>query len=257
MTETEYYKKSIDILDNLLEVSIETHFVENTLDWRKLNIYKQFKQAKHIIFCLLSNTEGSKYQNQTGLYVTELILVGSLGRIVTDNYVNIAYLTSKKFTIEEMQICWDYQIELKRSYLFEFINKSGFEDAFAKSEEKKIELRRKLDQLNFSTKGQVFQGNEGKLLSLKEIAEEKGFNKDKFEREFKFFSQFIHTTPFANNLITSNGVSLGFLAVVYDKIVPYYMGIVAETLELLAPNHIRLDEFRIHHTKFREGRWKI
>lgn len=257
MTEAEYYKSTIDILDNLLEVSIETELIENALGWRELNIYKQFKQAKHIIFCLLSNTEESKYQNQTDHYVTELILVGSLGRIVRDNYVNIAYLTSKKFSIEEMQICWDYQIELKRTTLFEFTDKTGFEDAFAKSEEKKTELKGKLDQLSFSFKDQVFCGKYEKLLSLKEIAIEKGFDKNKFYREFQFFSQFVHTTPFANNLTTLNGISKGFLANVYDKIVPYYMGIITETLELLIPNHKRLSEFQDHYIKFREGRWGI
>ncbi len=257
MTENEFYKSTIDILDNLLEESIETELIANQDNWKEQNIYKQFKQAKHIMFCLLSNTEESKYQNKTDYYVTELILVGSLGRIIRDNYVNIAYLTSVKFSIEEMKLCWDYQIEFKKSTLFEFVNKVGYEEAFAKIEVRKSELKAKLDLLTFSTKGQVCKGNDGKLLSLQEIADEKNFNRDKFYKEFELFSQFVHTTPFANFLITPNGIDKGFLAAIYDKIIPYYVGIVAETFELLAPNHRRMEELRNHYSKFLVGRWQI
>ena len=133
------------------------------------------------------------------------------------------------------------------------------ENGIAKSKAKKDELNKQIEKLNINrkVKEKVLAGKEGKLLSVEQIATTKKFYTEKFRSDFDLLSQFVHVTPFASSLITTNGINLGLLSSIYDKIIPFYIGIITETLELLTPNHNRLEEFQNHYSKFRDGRWGI
>jgi hypothetical protein len=71
-----YYDRAVHILDNFLTESLEIYKQTSIpSDWKHIAIWKALKQANHILFCLLSNTEGSKFLNEK--YVLDTVIVGN------------------------------------------------------------------------------------------------------------------------------------------------------------------------------------
>jgi hypothetical protein len=256
LTEQRIYERAVQILDDFYTESrdIIPTIMERT-SWKEDAIFRLFKQSSHILFALLSNTQNSKFKNEN--YVVELIYIGSLGRIIRDIYLKIIYLRTNKFSDEEMKLCCDYQIICQKLNVTKFEAKGGFHDAIMQLEIEKDEVKRQLELISFSTKGQVFQGKEEKLLSLKELADLKNFDKDKFEGEFSFFSQFSHSTAFANNFITSRGVSLSIIAATYHKIVAYYVGTVTEAIDLFIPDHKQIVILKEQYKEIIRVQWTL
>lgn len=254
MTEQRLYDRAIGILDNFYSESIEIlKDISDQNTWKENAILTLFRQASHILFALLSNTEKSKYLNST--YVTELIYIGSLGRIIRDIYVKIIYLKTDRFPDEIMKLCWDYQVLCQKINATKFELTEEFKDEIAGLKKEKDNIKDQLENYEFSTKGQVLQGREEKLLSLQEIANFKGFDKERFENEFVFFSQFSHSTAFANNFITKQGVPFSLIAATYHKIVAYYVGVVTESIALFLPNHEHIEILKEQYNKIIKIQW--
>jgi len=254
MEELEIYNRAIGILDSFHEESEKIiKEIKRPQTWRELTIYNLFRQGSHITFVLLSNSERSKFLNPT--YVTELILIGTLGRIVRDIYVNIIYLKTYQFSEEQMKMCWDFQTLCQKINAIKFESVKEADEARIDAETKKEELKAQIDQITFSTKSDLFRGKTEKLLNLVELAQIKEFDKGKFHNEFVYFSQFAHSTAFANSFIEENGINLALVAITYDKIVAYYVGVVYESLELLFPNHHQLSELQILYKDIVHKRW--
>lgn len=251
MDSQKIYSRAIGILDNFFEESnkgIETLQIEN--NWKSQTIYQLYKQSSHLMFCLLSNSEESKFRND--FYITEMILYGSLGRILRDIYVSIIYLKTEKYTEYEMQLCWNYQITLHKLNIIKYSNDKLSIETF---ELQKLGLKNQLDLLNFNTKQKVFQGREEKLLTIDELAEIKEFDVTLFNDEFKYFSQFSHSTAFANSLTNNGSINLMVIADMYDRIVAYYIGIITESIETLTPNHHQISELNSHYKNIIKAKW--
>lgn len=230
MNEQKFYKDAIKLLDDSFEQA------ENALDqelattnWKERTIYFQFRQSTHILFALLSNSTDSKFKNPN--HVIDIVLIGMLGRLIRDIYVNIIYLRTTVFSEENMKSCWEYQIVCQKLNAIKFENLESNDNRIIQLEIVKSSLKQKLKNIKFSTKGEVFKGKSEKLLSLQELSDIYGFNKDKFHNEFIYFSQFAHSSAFANSFVTDDGVYLGIIAATYDRILAYYTGILAEVFE--------------------------
>lgn len=251
------YNKSIQVLDNFLAESFDNFSTPTptTTSWKLQAVYKLAIQSNHIMFCLLSNSEWSKFISTR--YVTEPVLVGALTRVIRDIYVQIIYLKTEVYSEDEMKWCWDYQVCNKKLKIIEFENQSEVKVEISIVKKQKDELFQKIGNLNFSTKGNVLRGKDEKMLSLQEIADLKGFHKEKFYNEFIFFSQFSHATAFANEMIIENSFDFNLLVAIYDKIVPYYVGLVYEALSLLKPTHSQLPEMLVQYQKIIEERWTV
>lgn len=254
MTEQRIYNRAIEILDNFYEESAKIlKDIPEQITWKDNAILTLFRQSSHILFALLSNTEKSKYLNS--YYVTELIYIGSLGRIIRDIYVKIIYIKTNSFPDEIMKLCWDYQVICQKINVTKFQLTEEFKDEIENLKKEKDNFKDQLEKYHFSTKGQVLQGKEEKLLSLQELANIKGFDKEKFENEFVFFSQFSHSTAFANNFITKKGVPFSLIAATYHKIVAYYVGIVTESIDLFLPNHEHIELLKKQYDKLINVQW--
>ncbi len=156
-----------------------------------------------------------------------------------------------------MKAAWNFQIIYQKLNLTRFEEMENYSENRKQLEEEKESLRRQLNALKFSTEGQVFCGKDEKLLSLQELAVIKKFHKEKFHSEFSFFSQFSHSTAFANHFIKSSGISLSLIAATYDRIVPYFVGIVTESIELLLPGHTELEYLQMRYKEIIANRWNI
>ncbi len=256
MTEQKIYDRAINILDNFLDESlkvIET-IPPNNL-WKEQLIYKLYKQSSHIAFALLSHTDKSKYQSEK--YVSDIILIGALGRIIRDIYVNIIYLKTDKFSEKDMKTVWDFQVLYQKINLTHFEGIKDYTETLKQLEAERDSLKQQIDGITFSTKGQVLMGKDEKLLSLQDLADIKQFHKGKFHTEFAFFSQFSHSTAFANHFIKSNGIPLTIIAATYDRIVAYFVGIVAESIELLLPDHKDLEYLQKQYKDIIANRWNV
>jgi hypothetical protein len=255
MTAQKLYTRAIIILDDEFEQTTNLLNLEITmLTWREKMIYAQLKQSSHILFALLSNSEESKFQNSR--YVSDIILFGTLGRIIRDIYVNIIYLKTSKHSIELMESCWNYQIAKQKLIALSFENIDRNQEAINKIEQEEQNLKSILIDVSFETKPQVLQGKSEKLLNLEELAEVKGFNKKRFHNEFVFFSQFAHSTAFANSFITEKGTYSGLIAAIYDRVVAYYTGIFVETMEIFNPTQEKIDDLkRIYYDEIIGKRW--
>jgi hypothetical protein len=254
MLEQQLYDRAIKILDNFHEESESIiKGIVYRQDWLGNKIYHLFKQGSNITFALLSNSEKSKFQNER--YVTELIYIGALGRIIRDIYVNIIYLKTNKFSVKDMKLCWDFQILCQKINAIKYTVTENDLTELDSLEVQKRELELEIAKINFSTKGELLNGKAEKMLSLKELAEIKGFNKDKFHNEFVYFSQFVHSTAFANSFLTEQGIDFRLVAATYHKIVAYFVGIVTESIELLCPNYPQLDELTKTYKEIIDKRW--
>lgn len=254
MPEQEIYNRTIEILDSFHEESEKViKEIPRPKNWRGLTIYNLFRQSSHIIFTLLSNSEKSKFQNPT--YVIELILIGTLGRIVRDIYVNIIYLKTEQFSEEQMKMCWDFQIISQKINAIKFQSGKEADEAKNALEAERDELKAQINLITFSTKSDMLRGKSERLLGLAELAQVKGFHKEKFHNEFIYFSQFAHSTAFANSFIEENGINLALIALTYDKIVAYFVGVVTESLESLYPNHRQFNELKVMYKDIIDKRW--
>jgi hypothetical protein len=254
MPEEHVYEQAINILDNFHEESEKIiKGINSRKNWREQTVFNLFRQGSHIMFALLSNSEKSKFQNPT--YVVELIYIGALGRIIRDIYVNIIYLKSNKFSEESMKLCWDFQIVCQKLNTIKYAIRKEDSADLNSLEIQKSELEIEINKLRFSTKGQLLEGKAEKLLSLQELADLKGFHKDKFHNEFVYFSQFVHSTAFANNFVTEQGINFGLIAATYHKIVAYFVGVVAESIELLCPEHSQLSELQKSYEDIIHSQW--
>jgi hypothetical protein len=254
MTELEILKKNINLLDNFYETARnDLGQIQQQDSWLTQTILDFFKQSTHITFCLLSNSEGSKFRNEN--YVIDIVLIGTLGRLLRDIYLNIIYLKSTDFSTEDMKACWDFQIICQQFKLVQFEKDEIFDEYRRKLEVEKDALYKKISQLESHSKKKVLDGKYEKLLTLQRLAEIKGFNKDKFENEFGFFSQFSHSTAYANSFIQPDGLRLNIVAIVYDKLLAYFIAIIVESLELLKPDHPDLASLKIAYNEIIKIRW--
>ena len=254
MTENEFYKKSLEILENFLDESrSEIVSIKTPQIWKERLVYFQFNQSINICYALLSNSEGSKFQNDT--YVIELSFIGTIGRLLRDIYVNIIYLKSSIFSESDMQLCWNYQIVAQKLNTIAYDFDTHFEAEISSLKSEKETLKSALKNIPTSTIGKILQGKEDKLLSITDLSSIKGFNVKKFQNEFGYFSQFAHNTAFANNYLTEKGVRLDIIAITYHRIVPYFVGIVYESLELLNPKHPQLLDLKVHYEQIITTRW--
>jgi hypothetical protein len=256
MTETKIYERAVTILDNFYGECLEIiKTIPQREQWKKQAIFTLFRQASNIIFALLSKTEKSKYLNST--YVTELIYIGTLGRIVRDIYVKIIYLRTTSFSDETMRLCWEFQIICQKLNVTKYELNGEFREEFEKLKRKKGQLEEELQKVMFLKKDKFCKEKKKKILSLQELATIKKFDKNKFETEFVFFSQFSHSTAFANSFITEQGVALSLIAATYHKIVAYYVGIVTESIDLFIPNHEQLEQLKIQYEEIIKVQWII
>lgn len=256
MTEREIYDRAINILDNFLGESfrvIET--IPPDSNWKEQLINKLFKQSSHLVFALLSHSDKSKYQSDT--YVSDIILIGALGRIIRDIYVNIIYLKTDIYSEKDMRAVWDFQVLYQKLNLIQFEDVNNYTEQRKQLENERDSLQRQIEAIMFSTRGRVLDGKEEKLLSLKELAEIKQFHKGKFNSEFEFFSQFSHSTAFANHFTKSEGIPLNIIAATYDRIVAYFVGIVAESIDLLLPDHKDLPYLQKQYKDIIANRWNV
>jgi hypothetical protein len=254
MKEKEIYDRAVSILDNyLVESQTVLSIIENTNDWKKGLIHKLFRQSSHILYALLSNSENSTFQNS--LIVKDPIVMGSLGRIIREIYVNIIYLKTNRFPEDQMKLCWDFQTVCQQLNVVEYEALEGVETQIEFLKNHKEKLLNGVKSIKCKTISQILQGKEEKLLSLEELAAEKGFHRNKFYREFQFFSQFSHSTAFANSFIIDGKVSITLIAGIYDRIVPYYVGIVTEALHSLLPDYEHLSYLQIKYKEIILNRW--
>ncbi len=154
-----------------------------------------------------------------------------------------------------MKACWDFQIICQQFKLVQFEKDEIFDEYRRKLEVEKDALYKKISQLESHSKKKVLDGKYEKLLTLQRLAEIKGFNKDKFENEFGFFSQFSHSTAYANSFIQPDGLRLNIVAIVYDKLLAYFIAIIVESLELLKPDHPDLASLKIAYNEIIKIRW--
>lgn len=234
----ELYQSSVKRLDNFYQET-QIGLIEGgpPNNWKGETIFNLLHQSTNILFVLLNHTEGSEYQSNP--FITEQVLIGSLGRIFRDIYVNIIYLTTNKFSEDDMKTCWSYQIACQKLNITKYLPEKDTNYRLNwKLDKENLEAR--LKELSFSTKSQVLQGKCERLLSISELAEIKGFNKDIFTNEFEYFSQFSHSTAFANSISKPGHGDKRVLAITYFKILIYYIGIVTEALKFITPNHTEL-----------------
>ena len=254
MTVNEFYSEPIAILDSYLtEGRSKVIDLREGEEWKEENILKFYKQSLRILYCLLSNTDKSKFANNE--LVIDINLVGTLGRTLRDIYVKILYLKSNEYCSEHMQVCWEYQVALHKKKLLSLCDNEKEFEIPEKFEQDFNRLKLKINTLKFDTKGQVCDGKEEKMISKKKLAELNGINDKKFDQEYSYFSQFTHSSAFSNSLIIEDRISLGILAETYRRIVAYVVGITVETWEIFSPNHTQLDEARSQYNDLKKNHW--
>jgi hypothetical protein len=253
-SEKEIHESNIALLDSFHEQSrTEAELIPQQNDWIKENVLDLFKQSNNITFCLLSNTIESKFRNQE--YVTDIVLFGSLGRILRDIYVKIIYLKSTDYSEIAMRACWDYQIVYHELKLIEFETSEDLTQYKIDLMSTKEKLLSEIKNINFKKIDDVIKGKDEKLVTIDRLAEIKGFNKARFTNEFSFFSQFSHSTAYANSLNKPNGIKTGMLAIVYDKLIAYYIAIIVESLSILSPKHHQLDDLKMGYDSIINRKW--
>ena len=256
MDSNKYYSESIKLLDNFLEETQEVliPLSPEFKSWKERIIFNLLNQSSTNLYILLSNSDKSQFVKEK--FGLDPVFIGAIGRILRDIYVNIIYLKSDIYSADQMQDCWNYQIDFTRKKLTSLLGDTGDNRELEILDEKIQENLNKLNVLTFETKGRVIQGLDEKLLSLNQLANLKNFDKHKFHTEFSYFSQFTHSTAFANNLITEKGIDFNVIADLYGRIVPYYVGIVTECLESFDPDHIQYQDLNNNYEKIISKRWK-
>lgn len=251
-----FYNRAVEILDHFYEESSKVYSeIDKPSNWKQLAIWKGFKQANNIMFCILSNTDISKHVKD--IYVTDLIIIGSLGRIIRDLYVLIAYLKTNKYSESQMKLCWDYQVNDRKLVITKYTETGKYVDQIKHVLKYKEKLRKQIEQISFANKSSVLRGKDEKMLTSTELADELGFDNDKFYNEFIYFSQFSHATAFSNHLITDEGVDLAMFAHTYDIIVAYYVGLIYESVSLLKPSQEDLPILQEQYEEIIKKRWNV
>jgi hypothetical protein len=250
------YSRNIGLLDNFLEESLkEVRSISSQQEWKKVIIHRLFSQATNVMFCLLSNSEESKFQNES--YVTDAVLFGALARIVRDIYLNIVYLKTNALSDEQMKACWRYQVVRQKIKTIKHTGISAQPELLQLGTERTI-LEKILDTIPFCDnqhKKSVYNGRCERALNLAQIANIKGFDEDYFKSEFVFFSQFAHSTAYANNFQVDEGIPQGLVTAIYDKVIAYFIGIAVESIELLLPAHPQLQILLISYQEVIKNRW--
>jgi hypothetical protein len=95
----------------------------------------------------------------------------------------------------------------------------------------------------------IFDGMEHRLMWPAELVKFKGIDEKKFQAEYTFFSQFAHSTAFANSFIGVNGISADMYNYIYDRIVAYVITITSEALQELSPQHPQLNQLKQNSDK--------
>ncbi len=206
--------------------------IKSSNNWKHIVLSKLFYDSNNLVQTILSNCKHSKYSSKYSVY--EPLITGALGRILQDIYTKVIYLKTNKYSSDEMQNCWSYQIINRQLELIKFENVIGNEQAVLKLQEEMKLLKPLIKnyQIDEKVKNKILEGREEKMLSTSELSQIYNFNSVKFNNYFIYFSQFSHSSAFSTSFYINNDQEYYYtFSAFLQRIGDWYVGILCEAFD--------------------------